>query len=235
MLKQLKRCLGNLLRQAARKIIPIRFRLFHRLIPVSDYFGFDRGRPVDRYYVESFLEKHHRDIEGRVLEVQDANYTRQFGGDRVTHSDVLHVKEGNPEATIVGDLVTGNNIPVNAFDCMILTQVYPSIYDVRPAILHTYRALKPGGILLATLSGISQISRYDMERWGEYWRFTDASARRLFGEVFSPENVTVETWGNVLAACAFLLGLPSHELKSKQLDYHDPDYQVLITVRAVKP
>ena len=97
-----------------------------------------------------------------------------------------------------------------------------------------YAALKLGRVLLATFPGISQISRYDMDRWGDYWRFTDASARRLFGNVFGAENIEVETFGNVLTACAFLHGLASHELKQKQLDYHDPDYQLVITVRAVK-
>jgi hypothetical protein len=73
-----------------------------------------------------------------------------------------------------------------------------------------------------------------MNRWGDYWRFTDASARRLFGDVFGTENVIVETRGNVLAACAFLHGLANHELTKSELDYTDIDYQMLITVRAVK-
>ncbi len=73
-----------------------------------------------------------------------------------------------------------------------------------------------------------------MDRWGDYWRFTDASARRLFGDFFGEQNVTVETFGNVLAACALLHGLAAHELSRAELDYHDPDYQVLIAVRAIK-
>ena len=67
------------------------------------------------------------------------------------------------------------------------------------------------------------------------WRFTTLSARRLFGEVFPTENVTVEAYGNVLVAVAFLHGLAAEELRQEELDHRDPDYEVLITVRAVKP
>jgi SAM-dependent methyltransferase len=197
-------------------------------------FGFDRGLCIDRYYIEVFLQRHSTDVRGRVLEIGDPGYTCKFGGDRVTCSDVLHAVPGNPQATLVGDLATGEGVPKEAFDCMILTQTFIFIYDVQAAVANCYAALKPDGVLLATFPGISQISRYDMDRWGDFWRFTDASARQLFGQVFGPENITVETHGNVLVACALLHGLAAHELKQEELSYCNPDYQVLITVRAVK-
>lgn len=208
---------------------------FRRLTPISRVFGLDRGQSIDRYYIEAFLQKHNHDIRGHVLEIGDPRYTCKFGGDRVTRSDVLHVMPGNTQATLVGDLTTGEGIPKRAFDCMILTQTFPFIYDVQAAIANTYAAMKPGGVLLATFSGISQISRYDMDRWGDYWRFTTLSAKRLFEEVFSAGNVEVRAYGNVFTAIAFLHGLAVDELKQDELDYHDPDYEVLITVRAIKP
>jgi SAM-dependent methyltransferase len=217
-----------------RRPRPVRWGTLRRLTPVSRVFGFDRGLCIDRYYIENFLAHHTDDIQGQVLEIGDDAYTRRFGGERVTRSDVLHVAKGNPKATIVADLTCADHIPTDTFDCIIFTQTLLCIYDVRTALWHLHRILKPGGVMLATFPGISQISRYDMDRWGDYWRFTDASARRLFGDVFGPENVTIETYGNVLVACAFLHGLAAHELKQKELDYHDPDYQVIITVRAVK-
>lgn len=213
----------------------IQFGLLHRVEPMSRLFGFDRGQPIDRYYIEDFLRNHINDIHGRVLEVGESAYTHKFGGDRVTRSDVLHIIPGNPKANLVGDLETGENIPQDAFNCLILTQVINVIYDIKAAIENCFWALKPGGVLLATFPGICQISRYDMDRWGDYWRFTDASARRLFGDVFGPEEVTVQVRGNVLVACAFLHGLAAQELKQTELEYCDPDYQMLITVRAKRP
>jgi SAM-dependent methyltransferase len=212
----------------------VRFGNLRRVTPVSRVFGFDRGHCIDRYYIENFLTRYAEDIHGRVLEVADDRYTTRFGGNRVTKSDVLYVQQGNPRATIVADLSSDNEIPSDSFDCIILTQTLQFIYDVRRAILTLYRILKPGGVLLATLHGISQISRYDMERWGEYWRFTTCSARKIFEEAFPAANVSVEAHGNVLAANAFLQGLAVEDVRQEQLDYCDPDYEVLITVRAIK-
>lgn len=205
-----------------------------RLTPISMTFGFDRGQPIDRYYIESFLETNRKDIRGQVLEIGGSEYTRSYGSEHVTQSDVLHAEAGNPQATLVGNLATGEGIPDLSFDCMILTQTFSFIYDVKEAVTRSYNKLKSGGVLLATFPGISQISRYDMDRWGDFWRFTDTSARRLFGDVFGIENITIEVHGNVLVACALLQGLASRELTKDELDYNDPDYQVLVTVRAVK-
>jgi SAM-dependent methyltransferase len=206
-----------------------------RLSPFSQEYGYDRGRPIDRYYIEGFLKRHEADIHGNVLEIADNNYTRQFGGDRVTKSDILHAEPGNPEATIVGDLTYADHIPPVTFDCVILTQTLQVIYDFRAALQTVYRILKPGGVALVTFPGISPISGYDKARWGYYWSFTGLSAQRLFEEVFPKDCIQVNTHGNVLAATAFLYGMATEELKQEELDYSDPDYEVTIAVRAVKP
>jgi glycosyltransferase involved in cell wall biosynthesis len=206
-----------------------------RTTPISDHFGFDRGLPVDRYYIEAFLAAHQHDVRGRVMEVADAGYTRRFGGDRVEHADVLHARAGNPDATLVGDLCTGEGIPESAFDCIILTQVLPFVWDPAAAIATARRALRPGGVLLVTAPGISQISRYDADRWGDYWRFTSQSLRRLFEQEFPADHVTLVTYGNVLSATAFLHGVAAHELQRRELDDAHPDYEVITGVRAVLP
>lgn len=205
-----------------------------RLRPISTLFGYDRGRPIDRYYIENFLLQHKDDIRGRVLEIGDNTYTKQFGGNRVERSDILHAVEGNSSATIVADIAHADNIPSNTFDCIILTQTLQFVYDLPSAVKHLHRILKPGGVLLATIPGISQISRYDMDRWGEFWRFTTQSAQRLFEGKFSAKMIEVEAYGNVLIAIALLHGLAVEELEPEHFEYQDPDYQVLITVRAVK-
>jgi glycosyltransferase involved in cell wall biosynthesis/SAM-dependent methyltransferase len=213
----------------------VRFGSLRRIGPVNRRFGLDRGRPIDRYFIESFLSRHAMDIRGSVLEVANNSYTIRFGGDRVTRSDILFVEEGNPRATIVADLSSQeHHIPSESFDCIILTQTLQYIYDTRSAIETLYRILKPGGVVLATVPGISQISRSDMERWGEYWRFTSLSAKRLFEGSFGAGDVSVGTYGNVLAASAFLYGLVTEELRQDELEHVDPDYQMLVTVRATK-
>lgn len=218
-----------------RDAAAIRIGVLRRPTPLHREFGWSRGTPIDRHYIEGFLERHQSDIRGEVLEAAIApNYTEQFGGNRVTSSHILYPVAGKPGATLVGDLATGEGIPVAAFDAIILTQVFQFIYDIHAAVKHTHAALKPGGVLLATFAGISQISRDDMDQWGEYWRVTDASARRLFGDVFGTENVTVEAHGNVLTACAFLHSMVTTDLTQRELDFNDPNYQVIVTVRAFR-
>lgn len=216
---------------------PGRVRLgdLRRVTPLSRQFGYDRGHPIDRYYIERFLEANRADVKGRVLEICDDTYTRKFGDTRVSVRDVLDVDAGNPLATIVADIVRPERIPAGAFDCVIFTQTLLLIYEMKAALETIRHALKPGGVMLATVPGISQISRYDMDRTGDYWRFTTRSARRLCEEVFGQGRVEVAAHGNVLAASAFLYGLAAHELRQGELDHADPDYQVIVTVRAVKP
>jgi SAM-dependent methyltransferase len=213
----------------------VRFGSLRRTNPISEHWGLERGLPVDRYYIEQFLSAHALDIGGRVLEVADNVYTRQFGGQRVIQSDILHIEEGNPKATIVGDLACADHIPSDTFDCVILTQTLQVIYDVRAVLKTVYRILKPGGVVLVTVPGISQISRYDMDRWGYFWSFTSLSARRLFEEIFPPTGVDVATFGNVLSAIALLHGIVTQELRQKELDHMHSNYEVTIGVRAVKP
>ncbi len=213
-----------------------RFGNLRRLMPFSRVFGLDRGRCIDRHYIESFLAQHAADIRGRVLEIGDNTYTLRFGGDRVLSSDILHVADGQPGQTLVADLTHADHVPSDRFDCIILTQTLHLIYDL-PAVVRTlHRILLPGGVVLVTAPGISQISRFDMDRWGDCWRFTSLSLRRLFAETFGPgaDQVQVRAQGNVLTAISFLLGLSAEELTFDELSAHDPDYEVVIGLRAVK-
>jgi len=217
-----------------RRWPPVRWGNLRRVDPFSEVMGLDRGHGIDRYYIESFLNSNRASIQGRVLEIADNSYTLRFGDDRVSQSDILHVTSENPDATIVGNLETGENIPANAFDCIICTQTFPFLYDFKAAISSCHKALKEGGVLLATFAGITQISRYDMDRWGDYWRFTSLSTQRVFGEVFAPENVTVKAYGNALTSISSLMGLAAEDLTRDELDYNHKDYEQLITVKATK-
>lgn len=213
----------------------IRFGDLRRVVPISRQFGYERGQPIDRHYIEAFLADHAADIRGRALEVGDDTYTRRFGGDRVKIRDVLHVIPGIPGATIIGDLRRPGDLPVDAYDCVILTQTLQFIDDAPAALDNVGRALKPGGVLLATLPGIGQVSRYDADAWGYFDSYTTASARRLFETAFPPDGILVRSYGNVLAATAFLYGVSAGELSTSELDHPDDDYQVIVAVRAVKP
>jgi SAM-dependent methyltransferase len=180
--------------------------------------------------------QHAPDIRGRVLEVRDRSYTMRFGGERVVQSDVLHKVPGNPDATIVADLeAVPPGLPAEAFDAIICTQTLQFIYDVKTAVATLYRSLKPGGVLLITLPTISQISRHDMEQWGDYWRITSLAVQLLLQEQCPDAAVEVDAYGNVLTAVASLYGIASNELHQHELDAFNPDYEFVITARVQRP
>jgi SAM-dependent methyltransferase len=219
----------RLLRRLTR---PAWFGTLRRTTPLSDYWGYDRGTPVDRYFMEHFLDEHRRDIRGRVLEVENSVYTQRFGTG-VDCAEVLDIDSTNSHATIVADLAAADGVPADTYDCIILTQTLQYIYHPQAAIAHACRILRPGGVLLATVPGIIKM---DPDFVGtDYWRFTVDSGAALFGEVFGREQIKVRTYGNVLTAIAFLTGIAHEELSARELDSADPAYPVVIAVRAVKP
>jgi len=209
------------------------FGSLRRLYPVNPAFGLGNGTPIDRYYIERFLDSRREVIRGRVVEIGDRRYTDQYGSG-VTKSDVIHFAEGSPEATIVADLSDCPHIPADSFDCIILTQTLHYIFDMPAAVSELHRILAPGGHLLCTVPGISQISRHDMDLWGDRWRLTSLSAAELFATAFEPADTRVATYGNVFSAVCLLEGVVAERLRPTELDTRDDDYQLLVVVDAGK-
>jgi SAM-dependent methyltransferase len=216
-----------------RRRKPLDLGDLRRLTPVDANWGFERGLPIDRVYVERFLGAHAADIRGRVLEIAAPDYANRFGRG-VTAVDVLMAEEGNPQATIVADLADASQIPDGAFDCAIVTQTLQFVYDVRAALATLHRILVPGGVLLATAPGLTKISPIEDAAYGEWWHYTARSLRRLAAEAFGEANVEVESFGNVLAATGFLYGLAASDLGQDEVDAHDPLFELVLGLRAVK-
>jgi SAM-dependent methyltransferase len=210
----------------------VRLGSLRRTTPVSEHWGADRGQAIDRYYIERFLSTHRRDIRGRVLEVRDPRYTKQFASG-VSQSDVLDIDSTNRLATMVADLASASNVPSDCFDCFICAQTLQFIYDVQGALRESHRLLRPGGVLLATVASVSKVDHHAGVD-GDFWRLTTASCSRLFGGIFGSGNVEVRAFGNVLAAIGFLTGLAREDLTDAELDVEDELFPVLIGVRAVK-
>jgi len=203
------------------------------LKPISRIFALDRGTPIDRVYIEHFLESNKQCIQGKLCEIGENSYSKKFASNSASF-EILHYTYDNPNATIIGDLSDISTLPHNTIDCFILTQTLNFIYNFKAAIQGLHYMLSEGGIALVTVSGISQISRYDMDRWGDYWRFTDLSIKKAFIEVFGEESVEVDTYGNVLSSIAFLEGISAEELTKEELFHKDSDYQMTITIKATK-
>lgn len=203
------------------------------LQPISREMGYNGGTPLDRYYIEKFLEKHSTDVHGSVLEIGDNSYTLRYGGSRVEKSEVLNVAQGKPLTTIIADLAQADHLPLNQFDCIIIAQTLHLSDDLRSDLKTLHRILKPCGVLLATFPGITHTRLSELPGSG-YGALTSHSAQRLFGEVFQRSNVVVDAYGNALTTSAFLYGFSADELRQEDLEYRDPQYDFLITVRAQK-
>lgn len=205
------------------------YLFFKRLKPLSHNYGSDRGEPIDRYYIEKFLSENANLIQGTCLEIESNTYCLSFG--KNCRCDVLDTKKNNPKATITADLRNVPEIKDETYDCIILTQVLQFIDDYESAIHECWRILKPEGVMLVTLPFISRVdARAGIE--GDFWRFTTASAHYSFGKYFN--KLEIRSWGNVLSGLGFWIGSAREELSKRELDHDDPDFPVIISVKAVK-
>jgi glycosyltransferase involved in cell wall biosynthesis/SAM-dependent methyltransferase len=203
-----------------------------RLSPLSSDWGFDRGTPIDRYYIEGFLRAHSVDIRGDVLEVGENKYTRRFGGERVLSSAVVDINPANPVATFLADLRDATSIPSGSFDCFIMTQTAYLIDDIAAVLSESARMLRPGGVLLATLPCAIRLEP-ETGLDADFWRIGPNAAAALFRGAFPEGRITVTAYGNLLTTVAFLYGLAHEEITAEELDASDPRFPLTIGIRAL--
>ena len=197
--------------------------------PVSRSYGSERGKPIDRYYIENFLQEETDKLQyaQNVLEVGEDTYSKKYFPN-ASRWDILDYRQGM-------DLTKQDTLPEACYDVFICTQTFNFIYDVKAAIMGAYHVLRYGGIMLATVMGqIAQISSNDMKRWGDYWRFTKLGIEKLVGEVFD-DGIKVMPFGNAPIATAWVQGLCLEDLPDKSLlDISDETYTINIGICARK-
>lgn len=198
--------------------------------PASRTFGYERGQPIHRYYVQRFFERHAERIRGRCLEFHDPGYVTTFGGTRPSRIDVLDLSADNPHATIVADLTKPNDVPSGAFDCIVCVHVLHLVYEADVFTRELRRLLAPGGALLLAVPGTSMID----PNWTEFRRWTGLGVQTLLGQFFAPSDIVVETYGNSLAAAAEMRGLAADEIAPWELNARDDLFQVEVCGLAVK-
>jgi SAM-dependent methyltransferase len=201
------------------------------LEPLSDQFGLDRGRPLDRYYIEAFLAEQHEVIRGSVLEVQDDAYTRAYGADRVSMSTVVDIEVANQRATLIADLSEPASLPADAYDCIILTQTLHLIRRPERCVENCYRGLRSGGTLLATAPSLSRVSPTHPD--ADFWRFTPAGIGELFASHW-PDMFSVHAFGNLRTCLGFLVGQVAAEVPEAVLVHRDPRFPLTVAVTGVK-
>ena len=205
---------------------------FRRASPFSRSWGYDRGTPIDRVYIEEFLALHAEDVRGACLEILNADYTRRFGGARVTNSDVLDVNPANTAATIVADLGEPDSLPAERFDCIIFTQTLHLVPDMQAAVANVWRSLAPQGVLLLT---VPALGRHDARKGFHHdrWRVTKTGLEWLLSGLCGARS-EITTYGNVLSCTAFLYGMAAEELRPEELQAGDREFPLIVAARISK-
>lgn len=220
-LKKIRSPISRLLKPASKYVLFSRGRF---LEPLSAKYGFDRGTPIDRAYIETFLSDNSLLIKGICLEIHDNGYTKKYGQARVTQSDVIDIDKKNLRANIHADLRNLDGIKNDKYDCIILTHTLGLIDDHEAAIRECLRILKFGGSLLITVSAMGVAANPDQA----FWRYTPASLKYLLGKYVRAEQIRVTYFGNVLSGQGFWVGLSAEELTKEELLHKDPRYPVVV-------
>jgi SAM-dependent methyltransferase len=201
-----------------------------RFEPFSGYYGFERGTPIDRFYIERFLAEHAGDIRGTVLEVGHARYARAFSSPGEV--EIVDNDHTNTDATIMADLSKRDSLPSGQFDCFILTQTMQLVEDLDDALQNAWQSLTSGGVLLITMPGIT---RADPEHASiDRWRLTPPGLETILARACPDAQREVIGYGNLISAIGFLLGLAAEELNETELTPTDPHFTVSVCARVEK-
>lgn len=220
------------LRCVTRGLPVPRWGNLRRVRPFSEHFGFERGTPVDRYYLDRFLDQHRQLITGRVLEIQKSDYTVRYGRELAATDSVDIVASSNDNLTYLCDLADCDEvIPDASYDCFLLPNTLCMLRDIEGCLRNALRVVRPGGVILATTAGLMPLTG-DVP---DYWHASAAGWRELARKVWPGCDVRIEQHGNCLAAVAAMLGLAFEELDPSELDVNDPRYPVLVTVYCQRP
>jgi SAM-dependent methyltransferase len=217
-----------------RSIQRVRWGDLRRVEPISRTFGFERGTPIDRYYLDRFLADEAEAIRGVVGEISEARYAEAFGAGRVQRIEVIDIDPGNPRATIVADLTAPGSLPGASFDCLLVFQTLQYTHPLGTALRTCLDALAPGGTLLLALPGLAPHDTH-VPIEGDHWRFLPAGVDALLREAAPRARVEVRGYGNLVAATAALHGLAAEELTPRELAHQDPGFPVLVCARVDVP
>ena len=194
----------------------------------SEKFGFDRGTPIDRYYIDHFLKN---------LNLEN-NFNRSLEFGEILYSDSFKVKEkyflSHPEYEtrdiasnqILFDLNSEHSYEGTKFDLILSTNVINFTKNPFVSIKHHIDMLNSRGTLVLTVSASMPISKFDAERWGDYWRFTPDGLNQLLRTLNCEYHI--KSFGSFVTSIAFLCGLSAEEIDATDLNKNDDSYPIVV-------
>lgn len=200
------------------------------LFPLSDCYGYDRGTPAGRPYIEEFLTASQAAVRGDGAEVKDSVYLARFGAHKLSSITIIDVEPDNAAATLRADLAAPGSLPAAAFDVIILTQVLQLLTDPPAALANCARALRPGGTLLFTVPCLGRIS--PSGAGSDRWRWTPAGLSALLADWPGPAEITGH--GNAATCVAAILGAAREDLPDGADLTDDPRFPLVACAAATK-
>jgi len=200
--------------------------------PLERDFGSKRGQPLDRYYIDLFINQKKDLIKGRVLEIGDDRYSKRFIS--APQRNVLRGRKNRGYKNYNGDLLNFATLKdIGQFDTLIITNVLNFIFDYDEAIKNIAKLTSKGGKCLFTVSAFSGISKFDNDRWGDYWKFSQKSLGQILKKYFS--NIEIDSFGNASVSASFVLGLVTEDIPNTTLEIKDKNYPIIITALVSDP
>ena len=205
----------------------VRFGDFGRLWPFSQRFGFDRGAPVDRYYLQQFVRSIRPIVRGRCLEIGGSLKNNWFYRFDVDEFRTLELEQSKRADDLVGDAADPGVLDPASWDSILAFHVLEHCPNPFAVVSNMCAWLKAGGHACIVVPCAQRVHNHP----GDYWRFMPDGLRVLFRD-FS--EVDVSTYGNPLTVVSNYVGLSHTELVAEDMDAVHPDYPVLACVVARK-
>jgi SAM-dependent methyltransferase len=197
-----------------------------RTQPLCQFFGFTRGTPIDRYYLNRFVESIRDEVRGITLEIGGEKQNRDlFGFKCATEYRVLDLPGLSDD--VAGDVSRRDTFAENTFDSIVIFNVLEHCERPQQVVDNIHRWLQPGGkafVLVPTAQKLHPAP-------GDYWRPLPQGLQSLF-RAFSKHET--RTYGNIATVIASFHGIAAEELTGEELDFNHPDYPVVSCIIAEK-
>ncbi len=215
-----------------RLIINPRKKALDNLDQILDSnFGVSRGTPLDRKLISDYLWTATRDIDSMNLTVLEF-------GDRIISENMLKksiswiflysqkFEIDTKNKIIYGDLTNFDesySAIYGTFDIILSTQLMAFTDDPFAVVKNLNKMMKKDGVLVGTEPFLSPVSRYDNEKWGDYFRFTLKGMKKLLDSAkFTISEIT--PLGNFSWSLALSKGLVQEDNLKLPISIDDGRY-----------
>jgi hypothetical protein len=194
--------------------------------PFCPHFGHFRGTPIDRYYLDRFIDEIRDEVKGVTLEIGGSKGNKELYkfNNATTY---LTMDLGGPDLDIVGDAHDPNIIEEASLDTVVLFNVLEHCEQPWAVVDNIYRWLKPNGQVVCMVPNAQRVHRVPFD----YWRILPDALNSIFSR-FPKRKLHV--YGNPVTVTASYYGIASEEFSREELDYYHENYPVANCIHAQK-